>query len=222
MSGSYQQYCGLARTLDVVGNRWTLLIVRELRPGPRRFTDLLEGLPGVSRKLLTERLRELERDGVVVRKDLPPPAARTVYDLTEDGRDLAIAMSPLIGWGAKRLGARSSDELFHPRWLAVAMASLADREAARGVREIYQYVVDEHSFYFVIDDGDVEVHDGTADDPDVVVTTDAETLMRIGTGQTKASSAVRTGALSVTGNQPAIARLSRIFSALRGLVPASA
>src|SRR3954449_746795 len=94
----YQQYCGLARTLDVAGDRWTLLIVRELMPGPRRFTDLIDGLPGISRKLLTERLRALEGDGVIVREELPPPAARQVYELTDEGRDLATAMVPLIGW----------------------------------------------------------------------------------------------------------------------------
>src|SRR5919109_3249732 len=115
----YQQYCALARALDTVGNRWTLLIVRELVPGPRRFTDLLDGLPGVSRKLLTERLRSLERDGVIARKELPPPAARQVYELTDDGRDLATAMAPLIAWGGRRLGNRQRAESFHPRWSAV-------------------------------------------------------------------------------------------------------
>src|SRR6266478_2978003 len=90
----YQQFCALARALDVAGDRWTLLIVRELAPGPRRFTDLIDGLPGVSRKLLTDRLRDLERDGIIARKELPPPAARQVYELTHDGRDLATAMAP--------------------------------------------------------------------------------------------------------------------------------
>src|ERR687896_2358540 len=109
----YQQYCALARALDVAGDRWTLLIVRELAPGPRRFTDLVDGLPGISRKLLTERLRDLERDGVVARKELPPPAARHVYELTEDGRELAAATAPLIAWGAKRLGERGAEESLH-------------------------------------------------------------------------------------------------------------
>src|ERR671918_1214951 len=99
MSERYQQYCALARTLDVAGDRWTLLIVRELRPGPRRFTDLVDGLPGISRKLLTDRLRDLERDGVIGRTHLPPPAARQVYALTDEGRDLATAMVPLMAWG---------------------------------------------------------------------------------------------------------------------------
>jgi DNA-binding HxlR family transcriptional regulator len=99
----YHQYCALARTLDVVGDRWTLLIVRELTPGPRRFTDLLDGLPGISRKLLTERLRDLESDGIIVREELPPPAARQVYALTDDGQELALAMAPLVAWGARAL-----------------------------------------------------------------------------------------------------------------------
>src|SRR5215211_1260050 len=110
----YQQYCALARALDVAGERWTLLIVRELAPGPRRFTDLLDGLPGVSRNLLTQRLRGLERDGILARRELPAPAARLVYELTADGRDLADAIAPLIRWGAWHLGDRGSDESFRP------------------------------------------------------------------------------------------------------------
>src|SRR5918994_1573971 len=117
----YQQYCALARALDAVGNRWTMLIVRELRPGPRRFTDLVDGLPGISRKLLTERLRDLERDGIITRTELPPPAARQVYELTDDGRDLATALTPLAAWGARRLGERQTEESFRPRWSAVGM-----------------------------------------------------------------------------------------------------
>src|SRR5918998_1813604 len=122
----HNQYCALARALDVAGDRWTLLVVRELMPGPRRFTDLVDGLPGVSRALLTERLRTLEDAGVVVRRELPPPA----YELTVDGHDLAVAMAPLIGWGARRLGERRPGEGFQARWSAVGMSSLADREAA--------------------------------------------------------------------------------------------
>ncbi len=76
----YQQYCALARALDIAGDRWTLLIVRELVPGPRRFTDLIDGLPGIPRNLLTERLRALERDGIITRQELPPPAAHQVYE----------------------------------------------------------------------------------------------------------------------------------------------
>src|SRR5687767_15838582 len=126
----YHQYCALARTLAVAGDRWTLLIVRELAPGPRRFTDLLEGLPGVSRNLLTERLRALERAGIISRHELPPPAARRVYELTDDGRDLATAMAPLIARVARRIGGRAAGDTFRPRWPAVAMVGPAERAAA--------------------------------------------------------------------------------------------
>src|SRR3954447_3546738 len=106
----YHQYCALARALDIAGDRWTLLIVRELVPGPRRFTDLVDGLPGISRKLLTERLRGLEGEGIVARRELDPPAARQVYELTGDGRDLAEAMGGLIAWGFRRLEERDPAE----------------------------------------------------------------------------------------------------------------
>jgi DNA-binding HxlR family transcriptional regulator len=208
----YQQYCALARTLDVAGDRWTLLIVRELTPGPRRFTDLLDGLPGVSRNLLTERLRALERAGIIARHELPPPAARRVYELTDDGRDLAVAMAPLIAWGARRLGERKPGESFRARWPAVAMAGLADREAARGVSESYQYVVGDAAFHFTVDDGSIQLHDGRAQDPAVTVTTDEETWVDIASGKITASSATAAGALTVAGDAEAAKRLRKIFA----------
>jgi DNA-binding HxlR family transcriptional regulator/putative sterol carrier protein len=211
----YQQYCALARTLDVAGDRWTLLIVRELAPGPRRFTDLIDGLPGVSRKLLTDRLRALERDGIIARQELPPPAARQVYELTDDGRDLATAMAPLIAWGARRLGDRTPGESFRARWPAVAIAGLADREAAKGVSESYQYVVGDSAFHFTIDDGSIELHDGRAGNPAVTWTTDEETWADIASGKITASSAAATGALTIAGDPQAAKRLRKIFSRKR-------
>jgi DNA-binding HxlR family transcriptional regulator/putative sterol carrier protein len=208
----YQQYCALARTLDVAGDRWTLLLVRELAPGPRRFTDLLDGLPGISRKLLTERLRALERDGIIARRDLPPPAARQVYELTEDGRDLATAMAPLIAWGVRRLGDRKPEETFRARWPAMAMAGLADREAAEGVSESYQFIVGDEAFHFTVDDGSIEVHDGRVREPAVVVRTDEETWAKVASGTIEYSAAVATGALSATGDPQAVKRFRRIFS----------
>ena len=208
----YQQYCALARTLDVVGDRWTLLIVRELRPGPRRFTDLVEGLPGISRKLLTDRLRDLQRDGVIRRGQLPPPASRQVYELTEDGRDLAHAVGPLIAWGARRIGERDPDEFFSPRWPAVAMIALADRNAARGINETYQYLVGDTAFYLVVEDGSIELHDGRADDAAVVVTTDEDTWAQVASGTISASSAVSAGTMAVAGDRQAWRRLGKIFS----------
>jgi DNA-binding HxlR family transcriptional regulator/putative sterol carrier protein len=208
----YHQYCGLARALDVVGDRWTLLIVRELMPGPRRFTDLIDGLPGISRNLLTERLRTLERDGIIARQELPPPAARQVYELTDDGRDLADATVPLVAWGAGRLGDRKPTESFRARWAALAMATFANREAAKGVSETYQYLVGRSAFHFIVDDGSIQLHDGRAQDPAVVLTTDEETWADIASAKITASSAAATGALTVAGDPKAAKRLGKIFS----------
>jgi len=211
----YHQFCPLARALDVAGDRWTLLVVRELVPGPRRFTDLLDGLPGVSRNLLTERLRDLERHGIVARHDLPPPAARQVYELTADGRDLAAALGPLIAWGARRLGDREPTDSFHPRWAAVGMSVLADRQAAAGVREAYQFVIDRWVFHFVVDDGSIELRDGwaaDAADPAVTWTTDEDTWAQIVSGRLTPAAAVNKGALTVEGTAKAARRLGKIFS----------
>ena len=214
----------MARVTDVIGNRWTLLIIRELRPGPRRFTDLVDGLPGISRKLLADRLRELERDGIITRTELAPPVARQVYELTDDGRDLAAALTPLLKWGVRRLGERQAEESFHPRWAAMAMATLGDRDATKGVTDTYQYQVGDSIFHFIVDDGSIDVYDGRADNPDVVVTTDEETWVDIATGKTSASSAVADGLLTVSGDRHAANRLGKIFSRKRllGSAPAVA
>lgn len=100
---SYDHYCPLSRALDVVGERWTLLIVRELLAGPRRYTDLHADLPGVSTDVLASRLKELERDGLVTRRKLPPPAAASVYELTPRGAGLLPALTALAEWGAQDL-----------------------------------------------------------------------------------------------------------------------
>ena len=208
----YQQYCGLARALDVVGDRWTLLIVRELIPGPRRYTDLIDGLPGISRPLLTGRLRALEQDGIVARQELPPPAARQVYELTPDGRDLAEAIVPLIAWGARRVGDRQPSDSFRARWAAVGMSIFADRDAARGVSETYQYLVGDSAFHFTVEDGRVRLHDGHAQDPAISVTTDEETWADIVSGKVTVADAAASGALRTDGDPEAVRRLAAIFS----------
>src|SRR3712207_6674695 len=100
MSGrSYDQFCALAKALDVLGERWTLLVVRELLLGPKRYSDLLEGLPGIGTNLLATRLKTLEANGLVARRRLPAPAASTVYELTDRGRGLEPALYELMRWG---------------------------------------------------------------------------------------------------------------------------
>jgi DNA-binding HxlR family transcriptional regulator len=121
----YQHFCGLAAAMDVLGDRWAPLVIRELLPGPQRFTDLERGLPGVSPDMLSARLRDLADAGVVERKNLEPPASTTVYRLTESGRALEPAILALARWGMARLGdPRYADAEFEPRWLWMGMRAL--------------------------------------------------------------------------------------------------
>jgi DNA-binding HxlR family transcriptional regulator/uncharacterized protein YndB with AHSA1/START domain len=121
---SYGQFCGLARALDRVGQRWALLIVRELLLGPKRFTDLRAGLPGVATNLLTERLRQLQEEGLVWQRELPPPSSSTVYELTEAGEGLRPVVEALIRWGGRWMVAGPGDDVFRGGWLALALESL--------------------------------------------------------------------------------------------------
>jgi putative sterol carrier protein len=126
-------------------------------------------------------------------------------------------MVPLIAWGARRLGDRRPGETFRARWSAVGMVGLADREAAKGVSETYQYLVGDSAFHFTVEDGSIEVHDGQAHDPAVVLTTDEKTWANIAVGDVTASAATASGALTITGDRQAAKRLRRIFSRSRML-----
>ena len=106
MAKKYDQYCPMAHALEMVGERWTLLVVRELLHGPKRYTDLADRLPGIGTNILAARLRDLEAGGVVAKRTLPPPAASKVYELTEYGVELKPVMRELARWGARSLGHR--------------------------------------------------------------------------------------------------------------------
>src|SRR5205823_1246922 len=127
---SYGQYCALARAFDVIGERWTPLLLRELAMGPRRYADLQDGLPGVGTSLLAERLKELEAEGVVRKRFLSPPAARWVYDLTDEGRELAEAMIPLTR-ELDTLAAMASGDLLASEALATGAVTVEGDEGAR-------------------------------------------------------------------------------------------
>ena len=209
---SYGQYCSLARALDAVGERWTLLVVRDLLLGPKRFTDLLDGLPGIGRNLLSARLRHLEAEGVVRRSVLPPPAASRVYELTEDGVELGLALAPLSRWGARRLGRRRREELFRPVWIAMAMSAAADMEAARGVRETYQLEVDGDVFHVRVDDGRVQPFARPAEHPDVVIRMDTDALVDILSGEQSPLDVLSAGRMAIEGPMDAFQRCVRIFT----------
>src|SRR3954451_19907456 len=132
MAKRYEQYCPMAHALDLVGDRWALLVIRELMHGPKRYTDLVERLPGIGTNILAARLRDLESHGIVTRRMLPPPAASKVYDLTDYGRELRPALRELALWGARSLGPPGEhDELFDG-WLSTAMDTVIARLAPAG------------------------------------------------------------------------------------------
>jgi DNA-binding HxlR family transcriptional regulator len=162
MAKHYEHYCPVAHALDLVGERWALLVVRELMPGPKRYTDLVEHLPGIGTNILASRLRDLEAAGVVEKRTLPPPAASRVYQLTPYGQDLRPALRELALWGARSLGPPTdADELF-PGWLENALGTLLAPFAPPGrfefrVGEEVAAIVDGHAQAGPIDDPDVTV-----------------------------------------------------------------
>ncbi|HET9842124.1 MAG TPA: helix-turn-helix domain-containing protein [Nocardioides sp.] len=167
MARRYEQYCPMAHALDLVGDRWALLVVRELMHGPRRYTDLVERLHGIGTNILAARLRDLETNGIISRRTLPPPAASKVYELTPYGRGLRSAMRELALWGAQSLGPPTAgDELF-AGWLANAMDIVMAPLAPAGR---FEFRAGPETASLV----DGEVVDGPVDDPDVVVAGDPE------------------------------------------------
>ncbi|NEB80555.1 helix-turn-helix transcriptional regulator, partial [Streptomyces sp. SID14478] len=141
---SYDQYCAAARALDAVGDRWTLLIVRELLAGPRRYTDLHADLPGVSTDMLATRLKDMERDGLATRRKLSAPASAYVYELTPRGQQLLPVLQALGEWGAPELARRRPTDAVRAHWLALPVL----RElAALGEPGVVEVCLDEGTFH---------------------------------------------------------------------------
>src|SRR5258707_8575110 len=132
---TYGQYCALAKALDAVGERWTLLIARELFAGPQRFSDLLQTLPGIGNGLLATRLREMQDNGLIEVAELPPPAASRVYQLTTAGRQLDEAVTALGRWGVSLLAAPEPTLHQHPLWLLQSLAA-STRRSPEGISSL--------------------------------------------------------------------------------------
>jgi DNA-binding HxlR family transcriptional regulator len=175
---SYNQYCGVARALDLIGERWALLVVRELALGPKRFTDLRDGLPGIATNVLSNRLRELERNSVVSKRGLPPPAPAQVYELTAHGRELVPIMLALGRWGASTMGQRAPGQAIRAEWLALALKAYFDAENAAGLSATIGLDLDEARFTLRLDDGRLDVAPGTDGPVDLAIVTDVERLIQ--------------------------------------------
>jgi DNA-binding HxlR family transcriptional regulator len=197
---SYEQYCAVAKALDLIGERWTLLVLRDLvHLGPRRFSDLRDGLPGIGANLLTQRLRRLEREGLVRRRRLPSPAASVVYELTELGAALEPTIIELGRWGGNFMGARRQAERFFPSGHISAIRATFRSDEARGIRASYEFRIDGQSFHVEIDDGSVDAALGEADDPDLLVVTDVETSIDLMERRVKPREALRAGRVAIDG-----------------------
>lgn len=215
------QYCSVAHALDLVGERWALLIVRELILGPRRFRELNEGLPGVSTNVLSNRLKELEEGGVIRRRLLPRPASGTVYELTEHGRELEDIVVALGRWGAKTIDARSADQAFRAEWFAIALLGSFRTESARRVRASYELRLDGTVFHLRIDRGRLEHGRGPAKHADLVIETDSESLFALLMGQISAADAVKGGVVKIEGGLDQLRTMIELF-ALRQAEPTAA
>src|ERR687893_2934060 len=162
---SYDDGCAAAHALDLVGERWALLVVRELLLGPKRFTDLRAGLPNASPNVLAQRLRELEEAGVVRRRKLPPPAASRVYELTDWGMELEPVIIGLGRWGA-RSPSRPRDAELGVDSIILSFRTMFDPRVANGLRASYELRLGEDRFRAVVAGGRFEVERGGAQEPD--------------------------------------------------------
>ena len=193
---SYDQYCSAARALDLVGDRWTLLIVRELLAGPRRYTDLHADLPGVSTDVLASRLKDMERDGLTSRRRLPPPGAAYVYELSPRGRELLPVLQALSRWGQAELGDRRPTDALRAHWFALPLLRALEGEGLVEVR------LEEGDFHLHVGAEDGPVYgDGPAPgEPDARLVLDAETCAAVARGELGLGEAVRAGRVTVTGD----------------------
>lgn len=210
-SRTYSHYCGVAHALDLVGERWGLLVVRELLLGPRRFTDLCRGLPGIGTNILTARLKELESGGVVRRRRLPPPAATAVYELTDYGRELEGIVLALGRWGAKSMDRRSADQHLMPASLMLAMQANFRSETAQDVHIACEFRLGDEIFSARIADGRAQFSAGASEQPDVVVETDPDSLIALLAGAVTADEAAAAGSASIDGDPADVSRMLELF-----------
>ena len=209
---SYGQYCALARALDLVGERWTLLIVRDLLMGPKRYTDLRAGLPGIATDILTARLRTLEEAGFVRRRELPPPAPATVYELTEEGKRLGPAIRALGQVGFEMLGNPQPGEDVRAERFVVGLHASFRREEFADLTETYELVIDGQPFTVEVTDGVVDVRQGSASSPSISLDTDGDTFVALMTGKASAADALAKRRVTLEGERSALERFVDAFA----------
>ena len=213
MSRTYDQYCPVARALEVVGERWTLLVARELLLGPRRFTDLMAGLPGISANVLAGRLKDLEQEGMVARRTLPPPAASAVYELTPEAGGLVGVLAAMAEWGMSMLDAPRAHDEVRGEWIVLGLAVTARApDVADGTT--YELHIDGEVLHVQVSGDNLQPHQGSADDADAVLTMDATTLADLSGGRLDVEDALAGSRVTVAGDEDAGRLLLTSFSGL--------
>ena len=207
---TYGDGCGIAHALDLVGERWALLVVRELLLGPKRFTDLRAGLPNASPNVLSQRLRELEQATIVRRRKLPPPAGSWVYELTDWGRELEPIVISLGAW-ALRSPSFPDDAPVGDDSVVLALQTFFDPDAADDLTARYELRLGDNTFRVRIADGPIDPARGADDDPDAIVETDAGTLSAVIWNGRELADALRAGDLRIEGERRAVTRLVGLF-----------
>jgi DNA-binding HxlR family transcriptional regulator/putative sterol carrier protein len=207
---TYCDACAAAHALDLVGERWALLVVRELLLGPKRFTDLRAGLPHASPNVLSQRLRELEGAGVVRRRKLAPPAASRVYELTDWGEELEPVVISLGRWGA-RSPSRPRDAELGVDSIILSLRTMFDPQAAGGIEASYELRLGEERFRAEVADGRFEVERGSAEQPDATIETDPATLAALVYEGRQLAEALRSGELKLEGEEAEVERFLGLF-----------
>jgi DNA-binding HxlR family transcriptional regulator/putative sterol carrier protein len=207
---TYGEACGIPRALDRVGERWALLVVRELMLGPKRFTDLRQGLPHASPNVLAQRLRELEQTGVLHKRRLPPPAASQVYELTDWGRELEPVLVALGRWGARApldpecMGMSVDSHI-------VSLATLFDPARAGDFQASLELRMGEDVFRTVVAGGEIDAGRGAPPEPDAVLELEPGTLLALIHGAVTVEQAVAAGDLAIDGDREAVERFVGLF-----------
>ena len=206
----YGQYCGLARALELVGERWALLIVRDLAVQPARFTDLLEGLPGIPTNVLSSRLKELETTGLVERRVAPAPGRGVVYALTPVGRGLEPAVDALGRWGTRQLGDPRPGEIVTPATLATALRAAFNPAEATGLEASWEIrVAGEPVVHAIVDDGRVQAGLGpAATEPDLAIAVASDELP----SYLALMQAARCGEVELDGRKRLLGTFVRVFT----------
>jgi DNA-binding HxlR family transcriptional regulator len=217
----YGQTCGLAFALELVGERWALLVVRDLILGPKRFTDLRRGLPRIPTNVLSARLKELERGGVVRRSLSPVPGGPVVYELTDYGKELEEIVLRLGMWGARMMGEPRPGDTLNPDSLQLALRAMFQPDQAAGPPARYVLRAGEAVVNVTVGADGLEVGGGPLNDPDLEIETDPAGLHALLSGRLSPSAAVKGGTVRIAGDPSLLERFAAAFS-LETVVPAEA